>query len=189
MQINLTWDLFIIVVFLIVLSYSFIIGKTNTVKLVLSSYIAILGADALGNMLNKLFLQAQPLVDVVSFANNEPALILVKIAAFVICMVVLAVRGSFDIVMPEEDPAMDFLITFFFGALSAGLIISSILVFSSGSSFISGGVPINESNIAEMYDASYLVKIMTSNYDIWFALPIFAFLMMSIFRTSSEHEE
>ena len=182
MQINLTWDLFIIVVFLIVLSYSFIIGKTNTIKLVLSSYIAIIGADALGNMLNKLFIQAQPVIDVFTFQENDPALIIVKIAAFVLFMVVLAVRGSFDIAMVEEDPAMEFLITFFFGALSAGLIISSILVFSSGSSFIAGGLPIDQSNIAQMYDESYLVKVMTLNYDFWFALPIFAFLAMSIFR-------
>lgn len=188
MQINLTWDLFIVVFFLIILSYSFIIGKSNTVKLVLSSYISLLAADAIGNMLNKLLLNANPVIDIFSVSANSPSFVILKISIFVLFMVILAVRGSFDITMPKEEQTIEFLSTFFFGALSAGLIISAILVFSSGSSFIMGGVPINESNIADMYNQSYLVKLMVLNYNVWFALPVVAFIVMSLIR-HADHEE
>lgn len=188
MEINLTWDLFIIVFFLIILAYSFIIGKASTVKLVLSSYISLLAADAIGNMLNKLLLTANPVIDIFSVPADSPSFVILKIAIFVLFMVVLAVRGSFDITMPREEQAIEFLTTFFFGALSAGMIISAVLVFSSGSSFIMGGVPIDESNIAEMYNQSYLVKLMVINYNVWFALPVVAFIVMSLVRHSDEEE-
>lgn len=183
MQIQLSWDLFIMVVFLIVLSYSFIIGKTNTIKLVISSYVSILTADAIGNMLNNLFLTANPLIDVLQISGNSPALIIVKLTIFVTSMVVLATKGAFEITLPKEEAAMEFLITFFFGALSAVLMISSILVFSSGSSFIMGGTPISQSNIAEMYNQSRLVQMIAMNYNIWFALPVVSFIVMSTVKT------
>jgi len=186
MQINLTWDLFIIVFFLIILSYSFIIGKSNTIKLVLASYISLLAADAIGNMVNSFFMTANPVIDIVTFSPESPALIIMKIAIFVFFMVVIAVKGAFEISMPQEDAAMEFLLTFFFGALSAGLIISGVLVFASGSSFIMGGAPISESHIANMYDSSYLVKIMIMNYNVWFALPVFAFIVMSLMGDSDD---
>lgn len=188
MQINLTWDLFIIVVFLIVVAYSFIIGKTNTVKLVLSSYISTLAADAIGNMTQTLLKNASPLMPILDFSESSTLFIVIKITLFVTFMVVLATKGSFDIHMGEEDPLLEFLITFFFGALSAGLIISGILVFSSGFSFIQGGVAISESNIAKMFQESYLVKVITLNYNLWFSLPVIAFLAMSLFKGGGEEE-
>ncbi len=186
MQIVLTWDLFIIVFFTIIVSYSFIIGKSHTVKLVLSSYISILSADAIGNIINTFLTSTNPIIQVFSFNGHTPALIVVKIALFIIFMITFSLKGSFEINMERSEGILEFFITLFFGMLSATLIISAILVFSSGSSFIMGGIPITESNIANMYNQSYLVKAMILNYNLWFALPVIAFLVMSLSRINEE---
>ncbi len=41
MEINLTWDLFIIVFFLIILAYSFVIGKNQTMKIIVEPSAAV----------------------------------------------------------------------------------------------------------------------------------------------------
>ena len=182
MQIHLSWDLFIVVFFLIILSYSFIIGKSNTVKLVLSSYVSLLAADAIGNMMHTFFLTAHPVIQIFAVPEEDISFIIVKITLFVLFMVLIAVRGSFQITMQKEEAFIEFFTTFLFGSLSAGMIISGILVFASGSSFIMGGVPIIESNISEMYDESYLVKLMILNYNLWFSLPVLSFIVLSLTR-------
>ena len=48
MDLQLTWDLFIIVFFVIVVAYSLIIGRDNTIKVILGTYVAIVCADAIG---------------------------------------------------------------------------------------------------------------------------------------------
>ncbi len=139
MQINLTWDLFIIVFFLIILSYSFIIGKIGTVKLLVSSYLSILTADALGNLFNKAIIMSPPLANILHLVEKSPVFVILKIAFFVCMMIVLVVKGGFKITLKREDPLTDFFLNFLFGILTAGMIIAGILVFSSGASFIMGG--------------------------------------------------
>lgn len=190
MEIHLTWDLFIIVFFFIILAYSFIIGKTNTIKLLLSSYLSLLAADAIGNMLNNILLRAEPLVQTFALYDDSPSFIILKITLFVVFIIILAVRGSFNVTMVKEEQIIEFFTTFFFGALTAGMIISAILVFSSGSSFIMGGAPINESNISQMYNQSKVVKLMVSGYNIWFALPVVTFIVMSLIKNPHDfHDE
>lgn len=187
MQINLTWDLFIIVLFIIIIAYSFIIGKSNTVKLVLASYLSILAADAIGNMIDLFILNASPIIYVFNTTGNSQFLVISKITLFILFMVSFSVKGAFEITMNEERPSMEFLSTFFFGALSAGVIISGILVFTSGMSLIGGtSGAIDNSNIADMYQQSYLVKVMVMNYNLWFALPAVSFLVISLVKQLEE---
>ena len=50
MEINLSWDLFVIVFFAVIIAYSFIIGRNQTLKVIIASYIAILASDGIGNL-------------------------------------------------------------------------------------------------------------------------------------------
>ena len=55
MNLNLSWDLFILVFFAVVVAYSFIIGKNQTLKVILGTYLAVLCADGMGNLFGKYF--------------------------------------------------------------------------------------------------------------------------------------
>ncbi len=56
MNIQLTWDLFILVFFVVIVAYSLIIGRGNTLKVILGTYVAALAADAFGNIFGALWL-------------------------------------------------------------------------------------------------------------------------------------
>ncbi len=176
MQLLPTWDLFIIVFFAIIIAYSFIVGRNSTLKIVIASYLAILTADGFGNMIDRFFLSPAALVETPTSFGPE-SLIIFKILIFLLLIWLVTVRCSLFLAMDRERSAiLNILTTGTFGFLSAGLIISTILV------YISGGVFVGEATSAIGVDItadSTLAKLMTENYNIWFALPAVAFVVMS----------
>ncbi|MFH1375900.1 MAG: hypothetical protein ABIH35_04505 [Patescibacteria group bacterium] len=176
MQILPTWDLFIIVFFAIILAYSFIVGRNATLKIVIATYIAILTADGFGNIIDRYFLSPDRLVDVATAAGPE-SLVILKILIFVLVILLVTVRGSFFVALDRERSVLiSIATTGAFGFLSAGLIISTILV------YISGGVFVGSATSAIGVDItadSMLARLMTENYNIWFSLPAIAFVVAS----------
>ena len=64
MTVTPTWDLFIIVFFGLVITYSFIIGKHEAVKIIISTYISILAVEGIGNVIERLTGDSRPLLSV-----------------------------------------------------------------------------------------------------------------------------
>jgi len=177
--ITLTWDHFIIVFFVVVLAYSFIIGKSKTVKLILSGYAAILGAEALGNVINHAAEILNPRLPHMNMVIDPSALIITKISLFVFFMVFLAVKGNFEITMQNRKPAEEFAFTLFFGVLNAIFMITTVLVFISEFTLLLTGKSIFEDNITQMFDQSRLVKIIAVHYHVFLALPVISLIITS----------
>ena len=176
MQILPTWDLFILVFFAIIIAYSFIIGRNSTLKIIISTYIAILTADGFGNIVDKFILSENPVIDIVTAANTG-SLVILKILIFVLVIVLLAVRGSFFVATGiEKSVIVSIATTGAFGFLSAGLIIATILVYISGGGFM--GVTAGATGI-DISSNSELARMMTENYNLWFSLPALAFVVAS----------
>jgi len=182
MNLVLSWDLFITIFFAIIVAYSFIVGKNQTIKVVLCAYLAILFADGIGNLVEFHLSGKSPLLDLVIQKLGEDMFVLGKVILFVFTTVFLTVRGGFAIDMPEEKGFAKLVLTFVFGFLSAGLIVSTILMFVSGYSLISGGPDIASSTLAEIRNQSQLVGMMVDHYNWWFSLPAFTFLVFSLLR-------
>ncbi len=185
MQINLTWDLFVIVFFLVIVAYSFVIGKNQTMKVILSSYVAILAADGVGNLVQKYFLGTDPVLDIISIQTDNSGFIIMKISIFVVLTVLLTIRGAFEIdLLQDRSRFFSIFLTGAYGILSAGLIVSTILVYISGISiFTAPFIELGESPIIGIAEQSSLVRTMISNYSVWFALPAIVFMISSLFGT------
>ncbi len=182
MELTLTWDLFILVFFMIICAYSVMIGKDQTIKVILSSYIAILASDAIGNIISGAMRSSRTVSSILPVPSENKMIILMKIGIFVILTVALATRGAFDIfVTDEKSPFMRIMMVMAYGVLSAGLIISTVLVYASGSSLISTASLFVQNPIQEVAQGSRLVKLMIENYSIWFSLPAIAFIISSLF--------
>ncbi len=182
MEINLTWDLFILVFFFIIVAYSVMIGKDQTIKVILSSYVAILTSDAIGNMLQRAVAGGTSVSAVINIPSESKLVILSKILIFVLLTVALTTRGAFEIVISDEkSPFMRVMMLVAYGILSAGLIVSTILVYISGASLISSSSFFAANPIQEIAEGSRLVQMMVSNYAIWFSLPALAFVVSSLF--------
>lgn len=187
MQINLSWDLFILVFFMIIVAYSYVIGKYQTLKIILSSYIAILAADGLGNLVEQYLIGEKPVLNVFVATGQSGSLITFKIAVFVIITILLATKGRFGVmVSAEKNRFVAFSSTIVYGILSAGLIISTILVYMSGISLFE----VKEVFIANPVDTiaaqSRLVTMMITHYNVWFSLPAVVFIFSSFFGDEAE---
>ena len=137
MEINLSWDLFVIVFFAVIIAYSFIIGRNQTLKIIIASYIAILTADGIGNLVRRYFVQGEA-TTTVDLVNQEGGLVVLKIFVFVLTIVLVATRGRFTMTMSRHSSsAINLILNLTYGILSAGLITSTILIYTSGASLVS----------------------------------------------------
>jgi hypothetical protein len=188
MDLRLSWDLFIIVFFGIVVAYSFIIGRNNNLKVILATYVSALGADAVGNFFgNTLALSDafMKLMKVFYITTPVQAIVLVKILFFLIIIVLLSVRGAYSVsVINRGSAAFRMLINLLFGILNACLIVSIALIFISGSSFIAGGLGASPA-FQDIYNQSSLAKLLIDYYSIWFMLPAFSFLVISLMTSKA----
>ncbi len=187
MEINLSWDLFVVVFFTIIVAYSYVIGKYQTLKIILSSYMAILAADGVGNLVQRYMIGEDPILNIFVGQNSIKALIFLKIFIFVILTIILATRGKFGIVVSKEkNQFIGFITTVLYGVLSAGLIVSTILVYISGSSLVENNSLFAENPLLPIAQQSEIVGLMIGHYSAWFSLPAIVFIISSIFGDDTE---
>lgn len=186
MDLKLSWDLFIIVFFAIVTAYSFIIGRKETLKIIIATYIATLSADGLGNLFAELVADTSffnKLVDFLGFDGGADQFSsILKVIIFIGIIVLLAIFGDYEVEdPPESNPFVNLLQLSALSLLSGGLILSSIIVFANGGSLISGTAEISE-GFRLVYDESRFVRGLLDWHDIWFALPGILFVVISILQ-------
>lgn len=183
MEINLSWDLFVIVFFTVIIAYSFIIGRNQTLKIIIASYVAILTSDGIGNLIERYLIGDQPVVNIIDLSNSINALIVLKILIFVFTIVIITTRGRFTINIGKPKSSMMIVIlNLVYGLLSAGLITSTILIYASGSSLVQETSVIMNEAVLQMYRESNMVQMMINNYNIWFSVPAIAFVISSFIR-------
>jgi len=181
-NIRLSWDLFVLVFFAIVIAYSFIIGRNQTIKIIIASYMAVLTADGLGNLFQRYLLPAAPAL---AGDKGVQALVLLKIFSFVLVIVLVAIRGGFHVdVLPEQSPVTRILANLSFGFLNAGLMVSTLLVYLTGGSFVMGTVQTGLH--ANLYSESQFIQLIIDHYDIWFSLPALSLVLVSFFQPRGE---
>jgi len=182
MEINLSWDLFVIVFFTVIIAYTFIVGRNQCLKIIISTYIAILAADGVGNLVVKYFIGQKPVIETFDFSSGEGSWILIKVIMFIFSIVIITTKGKFQInVSAANSSVMSIIFSLTYGILSAGLITSTILIYASGTSLVQENSFIMNKAILDIYEQSKLVRLMMNNYNIWFSLPAVAFVVSSFF--------
>lgn len=188
MNLHLSWDLFILVFFAVVIAYSFIIGRNQTLKVILGTYIAILCADGLGNLFAKYFASSEAFLrflKLFSIGGHDQAIAFFKVFVLLVLIVLIAVRGLFQVEVNDSSPAtLKLGMLLLLGILSGGLMVSAVLVFISGTSLI--GAAANGANIlTDVYTASHLARIMVDYANFWFFLPGVTFVTMGFLHKKS----
>lgn len=183
MDLRLTWDLFILVFFGIIIAYSFILGKDATLKIILGTYAAALAADAAGNLFGKYFATSKSFLSAMSslgLGGEKDAAIIAKVAIFIILIILLTIKGSFTVeAHGGRSGAMRALLTGVYGFLSAALIVSTVLMYVSGISFITGSFSPGAASILAFSGQSPFIQKMLDYYNFWFLAPVVAILIGS----------
>ncbi|MGE3278602.1 MAG: hypothetical protein AB7J40_02260 [Candidatus Altimarinota bacterium] len=167
------------------MSYSYIVGQNGTIKIILSSYIAMLAANGIGNLLMKYIQLTEPVIQVFE-TNTEANGILFKIFIFIAITLILVLKGGFTVDMGRHYPLpLRVLLVTIFGFFSAGLMMSTILVFIGGG--VVDGILINSLQEAVNIPAQTLfVRSLIDYYNFWFAAPAIAFVVLSLIGGRSE---
>ena len=186
MNITLSWDLFVIVFFVVIVAYSFIIGRDNTLKVILGTYVAMIAAEASGNLFEQYFSGSEIFMKLLKFAtvaNEQEAVVLVKVLIFVVLVILFAVKGAFDVSTVEDRSAIiRFALSIIYAVMSAGLIIATILIFVSGVPFFVGtGQEAATVAIWDIYNKSQLIRTIVQHSYLWFSIPALAFLLHSLY--------
>lgn len=177
-DIRLSWDLLILVFFAVVIAYSFIIGRNQALKVIISTYMAVLTADGIGSLFQTYLLPAAPSLQ---GEQGIQTLILLKMFIFVLVIVLLVIKGGYRVdLLPESSLVTRVLSNLSFGFLCAGLMVSTLLVYLTGGSFVAG--TLSTAANTNLYQESSMVKLMIDNYNIWFALPAIAIVVLSFFE-------
>lgn len=179
MNVSLTWDLFFIAFFSIIVTYSCILGKRHTLKIIISTYIAILAADGLGNLMSTYLFADSRILSLLTQASTAQILVLAKILIFILTIVLLVTRGAFSVNLDAGSSFMNFIMTIAYAAMSAGLILSTLLIYSSGISLVSGGANFESDIIYDIYRSSQVPRLLINNYSTWFSLPAVIFVISS----------
>ncbi len=187
MNINLSWDLFVIVFFAVIIAYSFIVGRNKTLKIIIATYIAILAADGIGNLIKRYLIEEPSLSPPIQITNPEVALVIIKIFIFVATIVLVTTKGRFNLKMKKPKSTLTGVgLNFLYGILSAGLITSTILIYTSGASLLENGGGLMNATVMNMYNNSVMVQYVINYYNIWFALPAATFLISSFLGDGDE---
>jgi len=192
MDLRLSWDLFILVFFGIIVAYSFIIGQNGNLKVIIATYMGALFADGIGNLTGSILVEGGNVMKLLSLFhvnNSEQAVVLAKVVAFIAIIVLLSVRGAYEV---DADVGSTMgtrmMINLLFGVLNAFLIVSIVLVFISGISFIVGtGATTVSPAFQDIYNQSNLAQVLVDHYSVWFVLPALVFAGVSLSATAGEN--
>ncbi len=177
MEIALTWNLVILIIFVVLFAYNFLLGQNATIKLILSIYIAILTADGVARILKDFVLDQSPGFQQLIGTNEVEIFMGIRMVLFLAAIIIFVVKGAFHISIEKHDHwALRMVIHTIFAALSAALFLSTILIYMSGNSFVDGMVVAKEISI---YKESLLAQLLINYYQFWFSLPAIAFLITS----------
>ncbi len=176
--ITLSWDLFIVVFFAIVMSYSFIIGKDQSMKVIIASYIAVIATQGIGNVLTRLIGTGQEIFQSVGIPLDITLISLSKIFFFALCIIIFVTRSGIEVEHNKgSGTILSIVYTGLFGFSTAGLIVSTVLTYAAGNGILDSAI-VNSGTIAPLIQESTLMQLMVLNQDIWFTLP--AFLIVAV---------
>lgn len=188
MEVALTWNLLVIIFFVIIMSYSYIVGLQGTIKIILSTYIALLAAHGIGNLAAQYLALTQPLIKLINTTPEENIIIL-KIFVFVIITLTLVLKGGFFIDIAHQYSWISrFVVSTVFGFLSAGLILSTLLVFVTGFELHAEATTVLQ-KILQISEKTLFVRLFVDFYNFWFAAPAIAFVGLSLINPLAEGEQ
>lgn len=170
-NLTLSWDLFIIVFFAIVVTYTFIIGKRESMKVIIATYIAIVAVQGIGNVIQRVAaeagLSAQSLL---GLSPGVPVLSVTKLILFIILMILLTIRAGFTVTYAKEGMLLNIAITALCGIATAGLLLSTLLTYVSNLPLLDTTMP-NLAALSPIIQQSWLMQLMILNQDLWFSFP------------------
>ncbi|HLC75868.1 MAG TPA: hypothetical protein VJB82_01985 [Candidatus Peribacterales bacterium] len=185
MDLTLSWDLFIAFFFSVVTAYSFIIGKHQTLTILIAVYIAVLATQGLGNLFMRFSGEAEPvyrIFKVLGVTLNVSTISLSRLILFMAIIIAVALKGGFSVQYGKSHSSVIALTaTGLFGFATAGLIIITLLTFVAGSPLLDPTLGTREI-LMPLMKQSNLAQVMIQYQDLWYSLPALLLVCFGLLR-------
>ncbi len=189
MNVTLSWDLFIIVFFGLVIAYSFIIGKHESIKVIIATYISIVAVEGIGNLLQRVTGQSESILNVLGFSVDLTVLMSAKLVFFVAIIIFLAIRGGLNIEYGKEmNTIINIIITGLFGFATAGLLMSALITLIGEPAQLAAQSVDQSSALSSIAQQSKLIQAIVLNQDLWLSLPALLLIGVGIISYAEEDE-
>ena len=180
MNITLTWDLFIIVFFAIVITYSFIIGRKESIKIIIATYITIVAVQGMGNVFQRVVGETASVLSVLGISIETELLSITKLVLFIVIIIALAIKAGVTVTYNHEPGLpLNMALTGIFGFTTAGLLLTTLLTYTAGVPLLDTNLP-NVATLSPIIQQSPLMQLMILNQDLWFSLPALTLLVAGI---------
>ena len=170
--------------FAMVIAYAFIIGKHDSVKLVIATYIATVAVQGLGNIFERLTGESHAMLTMLGMSVDTTILATTKLVFFAAVVIFIMIRSGINIEYGKEPGTMlSTVITAMFGFATAGLILSTLLTFVTGGVILDTALA-DSTSVSPIIQQSKLMQVLIFNQDLWYSLP--AILILGVGLLSSE---
>ena len=171
MNLTPSWDLAIIVFFGIVMAYSFIIGKHQSVKIIIGTYIAIIASQGIGNVLGRMIGDSTTAIHILGIGFDVTVLAIVKVVLLLTFAITFAIRSGIDVSYSKQtNTFLNIFYTGIFGLCTAGLILSALFTFATGGGILDHHT-LQWNQLGPIASGSQLLLLLVLNPEIWFTLP------------------
>ncbi len=174
MDIDLSWDLVILVGFAVLFGYNMMLGQRDTVKLIICTYVSIFAADGIASVLKQYVFDPSRGVQGLVGENEIEVFAWLRLGIFLLFIVLFVVKSGFHVHLGKHDHWMVRMgLHSLFSLICAFLLLTTALVYLSGISIVEGLLYARELNI---YENSPVGRVLIDYMNIWFTLPAIAFL-------------
>lgn len=185
MNLTLSWDLFVIVFAALIVAYTFIIGRGESIKILIATYIGIIAVQGLASVLERLNTQLGFILSYVGIPTEQSwILIVAKLVLFIAIVILLTIHSGIEVHYAKEPNAIiGTVLTLLFGISTAGLLIITILTYVTG-------VPLLEMNLATVQalapvvEQSQVMQLLIQNQDVCFTLPAVILAVVGVTHNS-----
>jgi hypothetical protein len=187
MDLTLSWDLFIAVFIALIVAYSFIIGKHESVKVIVAAYIAIVAVHGIESLVVRYAAELTEAFGNLQLTVTPTMIALGKLLLFIVALILFSVRGGLAVSYTGE-PGMvtNVLITGALGAAKAGLLLSTLTTYVAGVPLLGSATTEPLQIFAPLLAQSLLLQLMLEYRDLWFALPAVVLLLVDLLSGSGD---
>lgn len=179
-SLTLSWDLFIVAFFAIMMSCSFIVGRHQSMKIILASYIAAIATQGLVSV-TKDSLGTDMLISA-GIPVDATMIALGKIFLFALCILIFVLRSGIEISYEKDTGSILTIVsTGLFGFSVSALIVSTILVYAAGTGVLSNSL-LAGAGAASVATPSALMQLMIVHQNVWYTLPAFLIIIFGFLR-------
>lgn len=170
LPLTLTWDLVIIVFVAIVIAYSFIVGRTEAMKIIVASYVASVAVQGVGGVLGWLFAGSAHMLSILGLSQDLPMLTGTKLLLLVGGIIIFTVKSGIAVEQEGPGGVGGTVLTGVCGLSTATLLLTVLLTYIAGAPLMDMNL-VHSPALVPLLLQSRLVGAIIDYQFVWYTLP------------------